>query len=89
MNSMMQATCQFGKDNMSVVSAFRKQLQDRPKKPCFYFEDKIWTYEDVCIKQYLLKYRFTVFYFVGLQYILKSLMIVNSEEILVSNQILF
>lgn len=63
MYSMLQATRQFGKENTSVVSVFHKQLQERPKKPCFYFEDNIWTYEDVCTKRYiLLKYIFIILY---------------------------
>lgn len=47
MHSMLRATHQFCKENTSVVSAFRKKLHEHPKKPCFYFEDKVWTYEDI------------------------------------------
>lgn len=47
MHSMLKATRQLGKENTSVVGAFRKQLYKNPRKPCFYFEDKIWSYENV------------------------------------------
>ncbi|XP_054282944.1 long-chain fatty acid transport protein 1-like [Macrosteles quadrilineatus] len=44
---MVRRTVSCKKRNISVVDAFYKQLRTKPSKPCYYFEDQIWTYEDV------------------------------------------
>lgn len=35
------------RNNMTVVKVFKKRVDRYPNKPCFFFEDQVWTYSDV------------------------------------------
>lgn len=38
------------RNNVTVPTIFMKRMKRNPQKPCFFFEDQIWTFSDVRIK---------------------------------------
>ena len=47
MTRLVRNTKRCEKANMTVVDAFHVQLKKAPNKPCYLFEDRIWTYQNV------------------------------------------
>ncbi|KAK9510027.1 hypothetical protein O3M35_004900 [Rhynocoris fuscipes] len=47
MSQLVSRTRKYERANMTVVSAFRKQLAATPHKPIYLFGDSVWTMEDV------------------------------------------
>lgn len=42
-------TRKFSKKNLTIPDIFHDVVQRQPNKPCFLFQDEVWTFKEVCI----------------------------------------
>lgn len=46
---ILWVTRQFRIKNLTIPDIFHDTVEKHPNKPCFLFQDEVWTFKEVCI----------------------------------------